>query len=283
LIVAIILTSFTLRTPGLFPGEEASRGLLGVQLFLMGLSIPVLLLGSLVDELRLKEKSMRRLATSVLNAQDRERRRIARELHDSTGQQLIAATLIAQRMQDLLPAQALPLMCQLNEMLQQSVRELRTVSYLLHPPLLDEAGLDTALRCYIKGYIERARIAVDLDIYPDFGRLAPDVELVLFRIVQEALTNVSLHAQSPTACIRLRRQRDKDGENIELSIEDAGRGMPHATPSVLSGKAHSKSNLGVGIASMHERLSQIGGRLEIESKTGQTVIRATIPLGPSKY
>jgi signal transduction histidine kinase len=283
LIVAIILTSITLRTLGLFPGEEASRGVLGVQLFLMGLSIPVLLLGSLVDELRRKEKSMRRLATSVLNAQDRERRRIARDLHDSTGQHLIAATLIAQRMQDLLPAAALPLMCQLNDMLQQSVRELRTVSYLLHPPLLDEAGLNTALRCYIEGYIERARISVDLDIDPDFGRLAPDVELVLFRIVQEALTNVSLHAQSPTACIRLRRQRDKDGENIDLSIEDAGRGMPHAIPSLLSGKAPSESKLGVGIASMHERLSQIGGRLEIASKTGQTVIRATIPLGPPRY
>src|SRR5262249_15258595 len=161
--------------------------------------IPILLLGASIDELRRTERTMRDVAGSILHAQDQERRRIARELHDSTGQNLIAGTLIARRIQDAVPHSAEPLVQQLDQVLQQSIRELRTLSYLLHPPLLDEAGLRTALRSYIDGYIDRSGISVDLEIQSDFGRLAPDIELVLFRIVQEALTNVSRHAYSPTA------------------------------------------------------------------------------------
>jgi signal transduction histidine kinase len=205
LIVTVILTWFTLRAPGLFPGENPDRSVLALQIFLMSLSIPILLLGALIDELRRTEKNLRDLAASVLRTQDQERRRIARELHDSTGQNLIAGTLIARRIQDLTPPAAEPLLHQLDGVLQQSIRELRTLSYLLHPPLLDEAGLETALRCYIDGYVERSGIAVDLDVTLDFGRLAPDTELAMFRIVQEALTNVSRHANSPTASIRIQR------------------------------------------------------------------------------
>ncbi len=245
----------------------------------MGLSIPILLLGALIDELRLTEKGMRDLAASVLRTQDQERRRIARELHDSTGQNLIAGTLITRRIQDLMPQAAKPLLHQLDGVLQQSIRELRTLSYLLHPPLLDEAGLATALRCYIDGYVERSDIAVDLDVTSDFGRLAPDTELVLFRIVQEALTNVSRHANSTTASIRLQRQHGATGEIVELEIEDAGRGMPQAGRHVLtSGAKASGTRQGLGLASMRERLHQIGGALEIESKAGGTCVRAIIPL-----
>src|SRR4030095_1192999 len=158
LIVTVVLTWRTLNGPSLFPGGTPERSLLALQLFLMGLSVPVLLRAALVDELRRAERTTRQLAASLLTAQDEERRRIARDLHDSTGQNLIAATLIAGRMQDMLPVAAAPLMGQLEDVLQQSIREVRTVSYLLHPPLLDEAGLGPALRYFVNGYSERSGI-----------------------------------------------------------------------------------------------------------------------------
>lgn len=275
LLVTVILTSLTLRAPGLFPEEKPDRDVLALQLFLMGLSIPLLLLGASIDDLRRTERSTRELATSVLRTQDQERRRIARELHDSTGQNLIAGTLIARRIQELMPPSAEPLMDQLNGVLQQSISELRTLSYLLHPPLLDEAGLGTALRCYVDGFVERSGIIVYLDVMSDFGRLTADIELVLFRIVQEALTNVSRHANSPTAYIQLRRQHRASGEVVDLTIEDAGRGMPQARVRALTSTA---TRQGLGLASMRERLHEIGGRLEIESEEGRTCVRAVIPL-----
>src|SRR4029450_10762728 len=143
-------------------------------------------------------QTMRELAASVVRAQDEERRRIARDLHDSTGQNLIAAPLLLGRIEAVLPVAAKPILQQLEEMLQQSIREVRTVSYLLHPPLLDEAGLGPALRCYVDGYSERSGLAVDLEVAPDAERLPPDVELVVFRLVEEALTNGSRRSPRPT-------------------------------------------------------------------------------------
>src|SRR5262249_43128134 len=157
-------------------------------------------------------------------------------------------------------------------------REVRTVSYLLHPPLLDEVGLGPALRCYVDGYMERSGLAVDLDVAPDVERLPPDTELTVFRVVQEALTNISRHSQSPTARIRLAREIASDGQTIVLTIEDAGRGMPVINNvRALIGKLGSRS-AGVGLASMRERLHQIGGRLEIDSAVGRTIVRAIIPV-----
>jgi signal transduction histidine kinase len=277
LIVTVVLTWRTLNGPSLFPGEAPERSLLALQLLLMGLSIPVLLLGALIDELQRAERTTRELAASLLTAQDEERRRIARDLHDSTGQNLIAATLIAGRMQDMLPVAAAPLMGQLEDVLQQSIREVRTVSYLLHPPLLDEAGLGPALRYYVDGYIERSGIDVDLDLDRDFDRLPPDTELALFRLVQEALTNVSRHSGSPTARIELAREGNGSGQNVVLTIEDEGRGMPDVGMRALIGGRRA-SERGVGLASMRERLNQIGGRLEIDSAVGRTIVRAIIPL-----
>jgi signal transduction histidine kinase len=222
---------------------------------------------------------MRELAASVVRAQDEERRRIARDLHDSTGQNLIAATLLLGRIEGVLPAAAKPILRQLEETLQQSIREVRTVSYLLHPPLLDEAGLGPALRCYVDGYIERSGIAVDLEVAPDLERLQPDAELAVFRLVQEALTNVSRHSQSPTARIQLARENASDGQTIVLTIEDAGRGMPTISNiRVLIGRKFGSRRMGVGLASMRERLHQIGGRLEIDSAVGRTVVTAIIPI-----
>jgi len=279
LLVTIVLTWRTLHGSGLLPGEDPERSVLALQLFLTGLSIPVLLLGALIDELRGAEHTMRALAASVVHAQDEERRRIARDLHDSTGQNLIAATLLLGRIEDALPASAKPDARQLEEALQQSIREVRTVSYLLHPPLLDEAGLGPALRCYVDGYSERSGIAVDLEVAPSAERLPPDAELVLFRLVQEALTNVSRHSQSPTARIRLAREKASNGRNIVLTVEDAGRGMsPINNVRAFIGRKIGSARPGVGLASMRERLDQIGGRLEIDSAVGRTVVRAIIPI-----
>jgi signal transduction histidine kinase len=276
LLVTIVLTWRTLHGSGLLLDEDPERSVLALQLFLTGLSIPVLLLGALIDELRGTERTMRELAISVVRAQDEERRRIARDLHDSTGQNLIAATLLLGRIEDVVPAAAKPILGQLEETLQQSIREVRTVSYLLHPPLLDEVGLGPALRCYVDGYSERSGLAVDLDVAPNVNRLPPDTELAVFRIVQEALTNVSRHSRSPTARIRLARETASDGSNIVLTIEDAGRGMP-AISNARALIGRKLGARGVGLASMRERLHQLGGSLEIESAVGRTVVRAIIP------
>jgi signal transduction histidine kinase len=178
----------------------------------------------MVEELRNAGKTTRVLATSLMRAQDEERRRIARDLHDSTGQNLIAASLLAGRLKDSLAAEAMPLLHELEHNLKQSSRELRTVSYLLHPPYLDEAGLGLALRYFLEGFEERSGIQVDLKIDENIGRLAKDIELVVFRVVQEALTNIARHSGSATALIRLTRLSDQDGP-ILLTIEDFGKGM----------------------------------------------------------
>jgi signal transduction histidine kinase len=280
LIVAVILTWGALHGRGLFPGEDPERSVLALQLLLTALSIPVLMLGASIDELRRAERTTRELAASLVRAQDEERRRIARDLHDSTGQNLIAATLIAGRLENALPPSAAPVLKQLEDTLQQSIREVRTVSYLLHPPLLDEAGLGMAVRCFVEGYTERSGVAVDLEISPDVDRLAPDVELVLFRLVQEALTNVSRHSKSTTAQIRLARERAADGDDIVLTVEDAGRGMASVGGlRALHGRRNGhRTTQGVGLASMRERLHQIGGRLEIDSVVGRTTLKATVPV-----
>jgi signal transduction histidine kinase len=280
LIVAVILTWRTLHGSGLFPDEDPERSVLALQIFMTGLTIPVLMLGALIDELRGAERTTRALAASLVRAQDEERRRIARDLHDSTGQNLIAATLIAGRLEPALPASAAPVLRQLEDMLQQSIREVRTVSYLLHPPLLDEAGLGLALRYFAQGYTERSGIAVALDISPDMERLAPDTELVLFRVVQEALTNVSRHSGSRTARIRLERRSTASGRDVVLAIEDTGKGMPNASrlPGIAGRMRNGSAAQGVGLASMRERLHQIGGRLEIDSAAGHTALKAVVPI-----
>jgi signal transduction histidine kinase len=280
LIITVIMTWSALHGPALIAGEDPARTVLALQLFLIGLSVPVLLLGASVDELRHAGQTTRALAASLLRAQDEERRRIARDLHDSTGQTLIAATLLASRMEQELPASLRPALRQIEGLLQQAIRDVRTVSYVLHPPLLDEAGLDLALRSYVDGYAERSGIAVEVDIAADIERLPADIELVLFRLVQEALTNVSRHSGSPTARIHLARRRAPEGDEIALEIEDAGRGMAGATDlrRRLGQRRDALRAGGVGLASMRERLAQIGGRLEIESIAGRTVVRAVVPL-----
>jgi signal transduction histidine kinase len=272
LVIATIMIWSTLRGHGLFAGQNQEMSVLALQVFLTGLSIPILLLGAMVEELRDAGKTTRVLAASLMRAQDEERRRIARDLHDSTGQNLVAASLLAGRLRDSLATEAMPLLDELEQNLVQSNRELRTVSYLLHPPYLDEAGLGLALRYFLEGFEERSGIQVDLKIDGNIGRLAKDSELVVFRVVQEALTNVARHSGSTTAVIRLTRQSDQGGR-ILLTVEDFGKGMSDRT--TLDGPGRVSS--GLGLISMRERLAQIGGWLQIDSTEGHTLLQAVIP------
>ena len=279
LMVAVIFTWDALHRGTLFPHADPERSLMVLQLFLTGISIPILLLGALIDELRRTERMTRELATSVMRAQDEERRRIARDLHDSTGQNLIAATLVAGRIEQALPESARAQFHRLEDMLQQSIREIRTVSYLLHPPLLDEAGLVLAVRNYVEGFSERSGLVVDLDLPSDLERMSPEAELALFRVVQEALTNVSRHSGSATARIRVAQEHLEGRAVVVLTVEDGGSGIPHLVDSrrrLVGARRGTKT--GVGLASMRERLQQVGGWLDIQSAIGRTVITATVPL-----
>ena len=219
------------------------------------------------------EEEVRRLSGHLLRLQDEERRRIARDLHDSTGQDLVALATTLSQLHASIPSSGRKLRKLASECLalaEQCIREVRTLSYLLHPPMLDEAGLEDAFRHYVKGFAERTGIAVELEISPRLERMKPGVELALFRVVQESLTNIQRHSGSLQAKIRIER----DPRKITLEISDKGRGIPG---NLRRQNGKSSFGLGVGIPSMHERVKVIGGQLDIESSSSGTTVRATIP------
>jgi signal transduction histidine kinase len=153
-------------------------------------------------------------------------------------------------------------------------RDVRTLSYVLHPPVLDEAGLGVAIRDYVDGFTKRSGIHVELDMSPRVGRLARDIELVLFRVVQESLTNIQRHSGSPQAKIRVNRN-----SHLTLEISDLGRGF---SGTKQTRKKEARFEVGVGIPSMQERVKLIGGRLDIDSTEHGTTVRVTIPLGENQ-
>ena len=211
----------------------------------------------------------RALAARLLRVQDEERRRIARQLHETTAQDLAALKMnlaALERQGSLSGAQDRALLEESAALATRAMEHIRVLSYLLHPPLLDEAGLDSALRWYVQGFAERSGIDVRLAIPEDFGRLPQDIEMTLFRSVQESLINIHRHAKSPTAEIRLQRASGA----VVLEVQDWGRGMP----SVGGGR----SAQGVGIAGMRERVQQLGGELRIDSGPAGTTVRAELPL-----
>jgi signal transduction histidine kinase len=223
-------------------------------------------------ELDAANQGLRELTSYLMQSQDEERRRIARELHDSVGQSLAAMTMnlttVTQEIERL--AQIRKAASDSLELAQQISKEVRTVSYLLHPPLLDEAGLASALRWYTQGFSERGAIKVQLDVPENFGRLPQEHETAIFRTVQECLTNIHRHSGSPIARIRLSRSVDR----IHLKVEDEGDGIP--AERLLEVK--SATTPGVGIRGMRERLRQLGGSLEIESNGKGTIVEAWVPV-----
>jgi signal transduction histidine kinase len=227
-----------------------------------------------VTEMKNAERSIHQLSTQLLRLQDEERRRIGRELHDGLAQTVLAINLSLAQVRQSLSPEAHPAARALEKarsLTQQMSREIRTLSYLLHPPLLDDLGLVSALREYVQGFSERSSIEVHLEILSSFTRMPPAVELALFRVVQESLANVQRHSGSSSAKVRVSRQ----GPFITVEIIDFGRGMILPT----NGSPHSaQTRLGVGIPGMRERISQLGGRLDIVSGSAGTTVRATIPL-----
>jgi PAS domain S-box-containing protein len=226
-----------------------------------------------IQDRKQAEEDLRRLSGQLLRLQDEERRRIARDLHDSTGQDLVALATTLSQLHASIPSSSRKLRklaSQCQVLAGQCIREVRTVSYLLHPPMLDEAGLGDAIRHYAGGFQERTGIEVELEISARLGRMKPGVELALFRVVQESLTNIQRHSGSSQAKIRIER----DSGKIALEISDNGSGIP-GNPRRQNEKF--PFGLGVGIPSMHERVKLIGGQLAIESSSTGTTVRVTIP------
>jgi PAS domain S-box-containing protein len=215
------------------------------------------------------------LAGELTRIQNEERRRIGRELHDSTGQTLAALELDLARLSEAtrsLAAKPRELLDNAVRLARQCSTEIRTASYLLHPPLLDELGLVSALRWLADGLKERSGLEVRLELPESMPRLSTANELTLFRVVQEALTNAQRHSASPWVALRLEVRAD----SVSLEVEDAGRGI--ARPDPLARGAPGVPSLGVGLAGMRERIRQVGGTFAVESAGAGTRIRATVPL-----
>lgn len=222
-------------------------------------------------ELNAAIAGLRQLSARLLQAQDDERRRLARALHDSVGQLLAAITMNMETVRSSpLEPSAAAAAAENAKLVEQISTEIRTMSHLLHPPLLDEVGLASALRWYIDGFSSRSKIAVNLEIAGDFGRLPTDMEIAIFRMVQECLTNVHRHSNSDTGEVRLVR----DAERVWVEIKDRGKGIPLEKQWVLG----SSQQGGVGFRGMRERIQQLGGRLEIHSDEHGTIVRATMPV-----
>ena len=225
-------------------------------------------------ELNESYHQMRTLTGRLMRAQDDERRRIAQMLHETTAQNLAGLKMLLARLNrtsERLNDSERSALAESISLAEQSMTEIRTLSYLLHPPFLDETGLLSALRWYAAGFAERSGITVDLDLPETLERLPRDTETALFRIVQESLINIHRHAGSETARIRLRR----DAHTLVLEIGDRGHGIPNASlEQIMKGGGM----VGVGIAGMSERMEQLGGRLEITSSDRGTTVRVRLPL-----
>lgn len=221
------------------------------------------------------EEALHQLSARLLRLQDEERRRIGRELHDSLAQSVMAVNLdLARVTRSPVPLDktARHALSEARKVLREMSREIRTLSYLLHPPVLDELGLASAVKEYAHGFSERSGIALEIDVQHDFPRMPEEAETAFFRIVQESLANIQKHSGSSTGTIRLWNGQGR----VQLEIRDQGCGM--AAKPGPSGGVPKAFRLGVGIPGMRERMAQLGGTLEVQSNASGTAVHATIPL-----
>jgi len=283
---------------GFGPGIHAFRAstapdLIGFSMFLV-CSVLIILMGEsrrrqnaalwqAQEELELKvrertadldnvNRNLRDLSARLMQLQDDERRRIARELHDSVGQTLAALSMNLTTVRADIEQLARTAIA-LNDsegLVREMVTEVRTISHLLHPPLLDELGLASALRWYVGGFSQRSNIRVDLDMSEDFVRLPAEMETAIFRVVQECLTNIHRHSGSPVARIRV---RERDG-TCQVEIEDKGKGIPSKKLEEMA----SAGTPGVGIRGMQERIRQLGGTMELSSGSNGTIVTVRLPV-----
>lgn len=227
-------------------------------------------IGSAIER-RWFEQALHEIRTRLLSLQDDERRRLAGELHDTTGQNisLIIVNLDSlEREAQVLSPTGRERLAECGELARRSLQEIRTFSYLLHPPLLDELGVLSALRVFVEGFSERSGIDVDLDLPEHTMRMPRDLEITIFRVVQESLSNVLKHSHSHNAKVHL----DFDRGRIAIRVQDEGTGLPPNETGPLPRK------MGVGIASMQERVKQCGGHLKLTPRNKGTQVEVTLPL-----
>ena len=226
------------------------------------------------EALAKSERSLRDLSLHLLSTQDQERKRIGRDLHDSLGQYLAVLKLKIESVASLVEARDLAEdLAECVRLTDDSIKEVRTVSYLLYPPMLEEMGLKSAIPWYLSGFSSRSGIKTTLKTQEHFGRLPTEAELAMFRVLQESLTNVHRHSGSETAEVRLLKE---DG-NAVLEVEDKGKGFNSAL--LEQGSQDWMGALGVGVRGMNERMRQLKGKLEIITREGGTLVRAVIPVG----
>jgi signal transduction histidine kinase len=220
-------------------------------------------------QLETLNRELRRLSTRLMTAQDEERRRFARELHDGIGQELAAAKImldgLLQQPRGTAKEKAIG---EASEIVDRAIQQVRSMSHLMHPPLLDEGGLFSALRWFLDGMTERTGIQTSLDLHPsEFPRLAPQLERAVFRIVQEALTNVFRHSQAKTARVTLVQKEN----SLQLTVRDDGKGVAEQTAQLRPG------SIGVGISGMRERARELGGELRMSNTNPGTSVEVLIP------
>jgi len=218
---------------------------------------------------------LQKLTHRLLKVQDEERRKLARDLHDTTGQTLVVLKMAVSQLQTCREmSAALAIASEVEQLADQAIGEIRTMSYLLHPPLLDEVGFACAAEWYIEGFANRSGIKVQAEIAKTRERLPRNVEIALFRVLQESLTNVHRHSGASDASIHFQHA----GDAVILEIRDFGKGIPEERLRLLHGDT---AGTGVGLAGMRERLHELNGRLDIESDARGTSMRATVPLSLS--
>jgi signal transduction histidine kinase len=231
-----------------------------------------------VEQRRLAEDRLRQLSGRLLSLRDDERRRLARELHDSIGQLLAALQLniaLLQANAKPLPADAAKRLEECNALADQAIREVRTISYLLHPPMLDEAGLALALQWYVDGFVKRSRIDIALHVSKHMERLPQEVETAVFRIAQEALTNIHRHSGSTKGEVRL----TVEGDCLTLVVRDEGKGIP---ADKLEDGQTKGGHIGVGLRGMRERVKHLGGEIRVAAANPGTIVAVTIPLAAAR-
>jgi two-component system, NarL family, sensor kinase len=220
-----------------------------------------------------RTEELQNLSQRLLRVQDDERRKLARDLHDSTGQTLAALKISISFLEEKCKQDpsTLSLVCDVAALADQAIEEIRTTSYLLHPPLLDEVGFPSAAEWYIEGFAKRSGINVTLDLATAGERLPMTIEIALFRVLQESLKNVHRHSAAERASVSFQRE----AVTAILEIRDFGRGIPAER---LARLREVRAETGVGLAGMRERLNELKGKLEIESDSRGTRLRAMIPL-----
>jgi PAS domain S-box-containing protein len=239
--------------------------------FLHGIGFDISELKQTEEALRQRTIALRDLSARLIRLQDDEHRRLSRELHDSLGQYLVAIKMNLLALRNSGGNGADAVFTEIDDLLERSIVETRTLSHLLHPPALDELGLAAAAKWYVEGFAKRSGIDVSIELPPKMDRLPDAVELTLFRVLQESLTNIHRHSGSSSAEIHFAI----DDAEVSLQIRDHGRGMPQ---DLLNRSQKTGAEAGIGLLGIRERVNELGAHLEITSDTNGTVVSVTVPL-----